>query len=202
MVRALIARGGNPQGGADFILNQSEPHLLLESDEACLYRTDDTGHANVPLRLEEDIDHPIAMLKGKYLIGAESIPETGFTSLRALNTSGERDLVLDKLSPDDAALAEAYFGQADDAKDAHWSQGIDQGGDEFDKEFEDQTTSIHMFGGRGAKAPKPSERESRPRKVGQHVLKERWDASLSDLYSITSSKSRASRRRHSRGRMR
>ena len=75
------------------------------------------------------------------------MPETGFTSLRALNTSGEREHVLGKLSPTEAALVEAYFGQADDDKERHWSQGIDQGGEEFDQEFEDRTTSIHMFGG-------------------------------------------------------
>ena len=49
------------------------------------------------------------MLRDEYIMGTESMPETGFTSLRTLNTSGERGLVLDKLPPDDAALAEAYF---------------------------------------------------------------------------------------------
>ena len=88
MVRALMSRGGNPQGGTGFILNQSEPHHLAESDEACLYRTDDTGHANVPMGLKEEIEHPIAMLKGECTMGAESMPETGFASLRTLNTSG------------------------------------------------------------------------------------------------------------------
>ena len=34
MVRALISRGGNPQGGTDFILNQTESHHLVESDDA------------------------------------------------------------------------------------------------------------------------------------------------------------------------
>ena len=53
---------------------------------------------------------------------------------------------MDKLPPDDAALAEAYFGQADEDKDAHWPEGIGQGGDEWNEEFEDRTTSIHMFG--------------------------------------------------------
>jgi hypothetical protein len=62
MVRALISRGGNPQGGTDFILNQSEPHHLVESDEACMYRTDDTGHANVPMRLKEDVEHADPLL--------------------------------------------------------------------------------------------------------------------------------------------
>ena len=88
-----------------------------------------------------------------------------------------------KLSPDDAALAEAYFGQADEDKDAHWPEGIGQGGDEWGAEFEDRTTSIHMFGGLGAKAPRTSEKETKPLKVGGRVLKEKWDASLSDLYS-------------------
>ena len=127
MARAPISRGGNPQGGTDFILNQSEPRHLVESDEACLYRTHDTGHANVPMRPKEEIEHPIAMLKGECIMGAESMPETGFTSLRTSNTSGERDSVMDKLPPDDAALAEAYFGQADEVKDAHWPEGIGQG---------------------------------------------------------------------------
>ena len=40
-----------------------------------------------------------------------------------------------------------------------------------------------MFGGLGAKAPKTSERETNPLKVGRRVLKEKWDASLSELYS-------------------
>ena len=95
------------------------------------------------------------------------MPETGFTSLRSLNTSGERDPVLGKLSPNDAALAEAYFGQADEDKEAHWSEGIDQGGDEWNAEFEDRTTSIHMFGGMGAKAPTSGERESKPHEGGE-----------------------------------
>ena len=80
------------------------------------------------MRLKEEIEHPIAMLRGEYIMGVESMPETGFTSLRAPNTSGERDLVLDKPSLDGAALAEAYFGQADEANDAHWSEGINQRG--------------------------------------------------------------------------
>ena len=40
-----------------------------------------------------------------------------------------------------------------------------------------------MFVGMGAKAPTNSERETKPLKVGRRALKEKWDASLSELYS-------------------
>ena len=74
------------------------------------------------------------------------------------------------------------FSQADEDKDAHWSEGMEQGGDAWNAEFEDRTTSIHTFGGLGAKAPKTSEWETKPLKVGRRVLKEKWDAPLSELY--------------------
>ena len=54
LARAMVSRGGNPQRGTDFMLNETDDCSLVETDSSGLFRTDDTGYAHVPLKLKDE----------------------------------------------------------------------------------------------------------------------------------------------------
>ena len=116
LARALVSRGGNPQRGTDFMLNETDDSSLVETDSSGLFRTDDTGYAHVPLKLKDGIDHPVAMLPGERLLGATAMPEDTFTSLNSISSPGERETVMRKLTPQAQEWAESYWQKMDEDK--------------------------------------------------------------------------------------
>ena len=104
-------------------------------------------------------------------MGADKMEEENFTSLRSLTTVTERENVMMKLSVEEQELAAAYWEPAPTEVDTHWSELL----------HEDRTTSLSPYEGRVLGGSQVG--ESIRRIVGRRVMPEKWDASLSDLYS-------------------